>query len=63
MGVDMIMVTKIEHDDYHHMIIDDYEKTICKELFNLRQTSYLSKDLRDRNFGPQKFTQKKRNLR
>ena len=23
------------------------------------QTSYLSKDLRDRNFGPQKFTQKK----
>ena len=28
-----------------------------------RQTSYLSKDLRDRNFGPQKFTQKKGNLR
>ena len=31
----MIMVTKIEHDDYYYMIIDDYEKTICKELFNL----------------------------
>ena len=28
MRVDMIMVTKIEH-------VDDYEKTICKELFNL----------------------------
>ena len=26
---------------------------------NEDQTSYLSKDLRDRNFGPQKFTQKK----
>ena len=27
------------------------------------QTSYLSKDLRDHNFGHQKFTQKKQNLR
>ena len=43
------------------MVVDKVADKVADRVAD--QTSYLSKDLRDRNFGPQKFTQKKGNLR
>ena len=57
-------IQEMDHMGDSGVLILDMSK-ISNQVSNnqVRQTSYLSKDLRDRNFGPQKFTQKKRNLR
>ena len=58
-GVPVLILIKYDH----HRIVTETSKILTHhdhDHDHHQQTSYLSKSLRNRNFWPQKFTQKKR---